>query len=192
MRSKGKLLALIAIFAAVALVTGTGAFSTVEAERTADVNIAGDSSALLGLEPAGSGHLIDNQSNEVAITLAGNTNNPGGVNRNAITTVNRTDFLKITNNGADEVELGIQASTKSNVEVYFVVGSGTTSLDEVSSISVGSVSTFDPSKKYPIQNNSVTIGSGSEIYVGIVIDVGDVSTNDEIITDDVTITAEAV
>jgi hypothetical protein len=192
MRSKGKLLALIAIFAAVALVTGTGAFSTVEAERTADVNIAGDSSALLGLEPAGSGHLIDNQSNEVAITLAGNTNNPGGVNRNAITTVNRTDFLKITNNGADEVELGIQASTKSNVEVYFVVGSGTTSLDEVSSISVGNVSTFDPSKKYPIQNNSVTIGSGSEIYVGIVIDVGDVSTNDEIITDDVTITAEAV
>jgi hypothetical protein len=147
---------------------------------------------LLGLEPAGSGHLIDNQSNEVAITLAGNTNNPGGVNRNAITTVNRTDFLKITNNGADEVELGIQASTKSNVEVYFVVGSGTTSLDEVSSISVGSVSTFDPSKKYPIQNNSVTIGSGNAIYVGIVIDVGAVSTDDEIITDDVTITAEAV
>jgi hypothetical protein len=192
MRSKGKLLALIAIFAAVALVTGTGAFSTVEAERTADVNIAGDSSALLGLEPAGSGHLIDNQSNEVAITLAGNTNNPGGVNRNAITTVNRTDFLKITNNGADEVELGIQASTKSNVEVYFVVGSGTTSLDEVSSISVGSVSTFDPSKKYPIQDNDVTVESGNAIYVGIVIDVGAVSTNDEIITDDVTITAEAV
>jgi hypothetical protein len=192
MRSKGKLLALIAIFAAVALVTGTGAFSTVEAERTADVNIAGDSSALLGLEPAGSGHLIDNQSNEVAITLAGNTNNPGGVNRNAITTVNRTDFLKITNNGADEVELGIQASTKSNVEVYFVVGSGTTSLDEVSSISVGNVSTFDPSKKYPIQDNDVTVESGNAIYVGIVIDVGAVSTNDEIITDDVTITAEAV
>lgn len=192
MRSKGKLLALIAIFAAVALVTGTGAFSTVEAERTADVNIAGDSSALLGLEPAGSGHLIDNQSNEVAITLAGNTNNPGGVNRNAITTVNRTDFLKITNNGADEVELGIQASTKSNVEVYFVVGSGTTSLDEVSSISVGSVSTFDPSKKYPIQDNDVTVESGNAIYVGIVIDVGAVSTDDEIITDDVTITAEAV
>jgi hypothetical protein len=192
MRSKGKLLALIAIFAAVALVTGTGAFSTVEAERTADVNIAGDSSALLGLEPAGSGHLIDNQSNEVAITLAGNTNNPGGVNRNAITTVNRTDFLKITNNGADEVELGIQASTKSNVEVYFVVGSGTTSLDEVSSISVGNVSTFDPSKKYPIQDNDVTVESGNAIYVGIVIDVGAVSTDDEIITDDVTITAEAV
>lgn len=190
MRSKGKLLALIAIFAAVALVTGTGAFSTVEADRTSDVNVAGDSSALLGLEPAGSGHLIDNQSNKVAITLAGNTNNPGGVNRNAITTVNRTDFLKITNNGADEVELGVQASTKSNVEVYFVVGTGTTSLSN--NISVSSVSTFDPSEKYPIQSNEVTIGSGNAIYVGIVIDVGDVSTNDEIIADDVTITAEAI
>jgi hypothetical protein len=197
MRSKGKLLALVAIFAAVALITGTGAFSTVEAERTADVNVAGDSSALLQLEPAGNGYLIDNQSDEIAITLASNTQNPSGVNQNATTTVNRSDFLKVTNNGANEVELGIQASTSSNVDVYFVVGSGSTesssnSLEDLDGgITSGSVSTFNPSEKYPIQNNTVAIGSGGTVNVGIVIDVGDVGGDTELITDDITITAEA-
>ena len=50
MRPKGKLFALVVLFAAVGLLTATGAFTTVEADRTADGNVAGDSSALLALE----------------------------------------------------------------------------------------------------------------------------------------------
>lgn len=193
MRSKGKLLALVAIFAAVALVTGTGAFSTVEAERTADVSVAGDSGALLELEPAGGGYLINNQSDEVAITLSGNAQNPNGVNKNATTAVNRTDFLKITNNGVDEVEIGIQASTSNKVDVYFVVGSGSTSdSNSLDGVNSGISDTFDPANKYPIQNNTVTIGQGETVYVGLVIDVGNVgSGSQQLITGDVTITAES-
>jgi ABC-type antimicrobial peptide transport system permease subunit len=190
MRSKGKLLALVAIFAAVALVTGTGAFSTVEAERTADVNVAGDSSALLGLEPAGNGYLIQNQNGEIAITLADNSN-ADGVNRNATTHVDQTDFLNVTNNGADDVELGIEATTPTDVEVYFVVSKGAVTGSTTDLSTNLSSKTFDETEKYPIRSNTVQISAGNTVSVGIVIDVGDVSPS-SIISGDVTITAEEV
>lgn len=50
-RARGKLLALLAVFAAIGLATATGAFSSVEADRTATVNVAGDQAALLQLNP---------------------------------------------------------------------------------------------------------------------------------------------
>ncbi|ERG92237.1 MAG: hypothetical protein J07HQW1_02272 [Haloquadratum walsbyi J07HQW1] len=44
---KGKLLALLLAFTAVGGLAATGAFTTVQADRTADVTAAGDSNALL-------------------------------------------------------------------------------------------------------------------------------------------------
>jgi len=193
MRSKGKLLALVVIFLAVGVVTGTGAFSTVEAQRTADINVAGDSGALLGLE-AGTSGLIRSTNGEIEITLDGNSN-AGGVNANAITTVDESKFLNITNNGGQNtVVIGVQYTTSTNVDVYFVVDgsavndNSTGSLDQVGNVQT---SLIDTTTKYPIQNNTVELAPGETVSVGIVIDVGDVASGTELITGDVTITAEA-
>lgn len=99
MKPKGKLFALFAIFAAIGLVTATGAFSTVTAQRTASVSTAGDSSALLGLEDTdnpGAGY-ITKPSDQIQV----NFDNVAGVNKNAVTWVNKS--IKITNNGENTV-----------------------------------------------------------------------------------------
>jgi hypothetical protein len=193
MRSRGKLVALLAVFVAVGLVTGTGAFSTVEAQRTADVNVAGDSSALLGLQ-AGNSDLIQVDNDQVAIKLS-SSSNAAGVNKNATTTVDQSQFLNVTNNGAQNtVEINLQYNTSDNVDVYFVVNGSDVDDDSSGSLdAVGNVQTslIDTTKKYPIQNNTVELTPGEKVSVGIVIDVGDVGSGTELITDDVTITAEA-
>jgi hypothetical protein len=191
MRSRGKLVALLAVFVAVGLVTGTGAFSTVEAQRTADVNVAGDSSALLGLEAGSSGLIQPSSNDEIEITLDGS--NAGGVNVDAITYVDQSRFLTITNNGnRDNVEINMSYETPSNVGVYFVVSSQNTTTSNTLDEEIPNGDTvIDTTNKYPIRNNIVTLDSGQSVTVGIVIDTRGASTNVEIITGDITITAEA-
>jgi hypothetical protein len=82
----------------------TGAFSTVEAERTASVSVAGDASALLGITPA------DNQQYLIGDGTDGTINidiTEPGVNDNAITAIDQ--LLEVTNNGANEVTVGFVA-----------------------------------------------------------------------------------
>ena len=50
--AKSKIFALVLIFAAIGVAAGTGAFTTAEADRTAEVNVAGDANALLGITEA--------------------------------------------------------------------------------------------------------------------------------------------
>ena len=96
-KPKGKLFALLAVFAAIGIVTATGAFTSVTAQRTAAISTAGDSSALLGLEEQGDTGYIDTQSSELRI----NFDNVGSVNDNATTWLNKS--IKITNNGDNDV-----------------------------------------------------------------------------------------
>lgn len=193
MGSKGKLLVLVAIFAAFVLVTATGAFSTVEAQRTADVNVAGDSGALLGLEAGDSG-LIQSPNDEVEITLDGNSN-AGGVNANAITAVDEPRFLNITNNGNQNVEINIEYTTGTDVDVYFVVSEDDVadntsgSLDDTNKLSDGDTQLIDTTAKYSLEDNTVTIGSGDKVSVGIIIDTRGANSGVEIIDGDITITA---
>lgn len=98
-RPKGKLFALLAIFVAIGLITATGAFTSVQAQRTMTVSVAGDGSALLGLADAGQGYV--NESGDTITIDFGNN----GVNINA-----DTDFgavLNVTNNGASTVNVQI-------------------------------------------------------------------------------------
>lgn len=92
-------------------VLGTGAFTTVTAERTVNVETAGDASAFLGLTPAdrdGSGgneYVADPGDGTIEITLVNNDDTPGnasGLNQNA-TTVFR-NLVTVTNNGTQDVE----------------------------------------------------------------------------------------
>lgn len=89
---------------------GTGAFDTVEAERTVTVETAGDADAFLGITPFPDSENADyvtapeDGTVEIDITDEG-TDAPGaGVNENAITAIDR--LLEVTNNGTQSVAVG--------------------------------------------------------------------------------------
>jgi hypothetical protein len=123
---KGKLLALLLAFTAVGGIAATGAFTTVEAERTADVNVDGDANALLAIEPipaTGESDFIgqpdtDNEPFQLVLDEA--------VNARASTTAE--DLFRITNQGAEPVDLWIatqggEQAGNSSVDTEFYISS---------------------------------------------------------------------
>lgn len=104
----------------------TGAFSTVEASRTASVGVSGDASALLGITPGASTGNPDDK--DYPRYLTGNGENgtigvdigkPGkpGVNDNAVTAIDQ--LLEVTNNGTEKVIVGFVAEYAADVEEDF-------------------------------------------------------------------------
>jgi hypothetical protein len=148
---------------------GTGAFTTVTAERTVNVETAGDASAFLGLEPAdrdsASGTQneyvsqsggTDDQTVEISLENPNNTSgaNASGLNENAVTVFR--NLVTVTNNGTQDV---------SSLTLEFTGGSGNLSggtVDDVFSI------TASPSSP-PVNNQSgnqsliATSGGGAGI-----------------------------
>ncbi|MFB6360163.1 MAG: hypothetical protein ABEH59_02465 [Halobacteriales archaeon] len=105
-RPKGKLFALLAIFAAIGIVTATGAFTSVQAERTMDISVVGDASANLALTDAGNGY-VDTSGNQISLSF------------NEVNIRADTDFgavLDITNNGPNQVY--VQIATKASQTSY--------------------------------------------------------------------------
>jgi hypothetical protein len=205
MRPKGKLLALLVMFAAVAGLTATGAFTTVEAERTAEINATGDASALLGLEPQGSA-ISSTSGGELLLQLNGSGNandnqDAEGVNQNATTDFGQV--LKITNNGQDTVDVKIEVSSDgvASSSALFYVDEGNLSSSPDSSTQLdstlansGSVSgIFDADKKYTITEDTsgpgtthvaVTLDAGDSVSVGLMINLKEqnIAPSDEIIS----------
>jgi hypothetical protein len=104
---------------------GTGAFSSVTADRTATVSIADDSSAFLGLTVGNSelSEYVDESGNTISIKLAGENVQGGGVNPDAITKFD--DLLQISNSGSQEVEVTISTGqedpTLSDLSSYITI-----------------------------------------------------------------------
>ena len=155
MKPKGKLFALFAIFAAIGLVTATGAFTTVQAERTMNVNVAGDANALLRLEPAdtgsyANGHYAMQNGNQLSINITANNAPTGGgegINENALTRMH--NVFVIENQGTQDV--GVYIDNPNSEVVFYNATSPTDSLE-------GST-------------NSTTLTPGDTIYVGFEIDL---------------------
>jgi hypothetical protein len=171
MRPKGKLFALFAVFAAIGLVTATGAFTTVNAERTVAVDVAGDDAALLGLAgnaSNGNGGYVTGNNSEIVINLqSANLGDASGVNQNA--TTNISYMINVTNNGNQNINFSVDSGTDGKVVFY-------TGDDPVSGTNLTA-------------SNEVTINSGQQTSIGIQIntDSGDSSFNRT-----VTFTANAV
>lgn len=179
MGRKGKLFGLLAVFAVVGLVTASGAFTTVSAERTATVNVAGDSNALLAIDPTdgpnGGGAAEKGyariQDGELEINLAGYNTSATGVNPSATTNV--ASVFRITNQGTQNVTVTISDSGNNSDAV-----------------------TFYNSTEAPtpggIESNGVVLSPGESIVVSIEVDTtpAGVSANDNLV-DEITITAEA-
>jgi len=93
---------------------GTGAFDTVEAERTVTVNTAGDAGALLALQSASDSGVVDTVDDLLEIDFGAAADDGQGVNLNAVTTVGDVDLgsdtvtapaLTIQNNGSQSVNV---------------------------------------------------------------------------------------
>lgn len=127
---------------------GTGAFSSVEADRTLNVTLADDANALLSLEPNegslpfagvsaedGPGNLneyggdateyINTAGGELEIDIA-NLTNANGVNDNAVTRFD--DLIRVQNNGTQDVGVRVDGAP-SGIDVFaWQSGGGTTSI----------------------------------------------------------------
>jgi len=173
-------------------VLGTGAFTSVQAERTVDVSTAGDADAFLGLDT------IDDSANsdEFAEINADGllTVNVDGVNLNAITHIDRV--FQVTNNGTQTVTLYIEELPGSdNPDGNSIdISTRTDQLDDVSSVGgddqptddgIAAESRVDISRPggpdeggVGYADIGVELESGDSLEVGISIDTSDENLED--------------
>jgi hypothetical protein len=146
-RPKGKLFALLAVFAAIGLVAASGAFTTVEADRTASVDVTGDNSALLKLDSTNSNIASTTSDDQLQLDFS-----EGDVNPNANTTYDTA--FKVTNNGGSEVTLTISKTGANGNEDSLV-------LINASDAQSGTINSAE---------TSITLSTGESYAFGVVID----------------------
>lgn len=132
-------------------VLGTGAFTAVEAQRTVAVETTGDADAFLGIEPL-EGPNADyvtaptDGTVEIDITDEGTDAAGAGVNKNAITSIDR--LLEVRNNGTQEVtagfdnQYGIDPPDKTQLIDNLPAGWGYSVTDDNSAVVVAWMSPF--------------------------------------------------
>lgn len=110
MQRKKFVIALVALSMATAAAVGTGAFDSVQADRTVQVSTAGDADAYLGITGDGEYVTDDSSDGQLTIDLGAPTNSNGGqgFNENAVTNV--SDVVTITNQGTENVTVSINES----------------------------------------------------------------------------------
>jgi hypothetical protein len=141
-----------------AAAVGTGAFTSVTADRTVDVEVAGDANAYLGLEPvSGSPNsaYVEVNSGEVSFDFSSsNPNTSGdlgdGFNPDAVTVVD--DLLRVTNQGTQDVNFSVDLS-----------GLNTGNADVT-------ISTDDLGGESDLVANSITMSPGEEIILDLEVD----------------------
>lgn len=190
-RPKGKLFALLAIFAAIGLVTATGAFTSVQADRTATVDVAGDSSALLGITKYSGSGSTANADEYVSTTVddtiqieVASDDGGSGVNIDAETDI--ANLLVLTNQGSQAVGVYITVTDEAS--------------DEPSSSTSGESgmvtfynTTFGATADGSIQGtaNAVKLDPGESLVVGMKLNVDSSLSADDDIIDEITIIADA-
>ena len=210
MKSKGKLTILVVLFAGVGLLMATTAFDTVEADRTAEVETAGDADALLGLE-AGETALAENTDDGLLQITLDDEVEGEGLNQDATTIVepeiNPTrkfdgdipGLFGVTNNGADEIEFGIQDfNAADGVDIEFITnedddaaafGANNADGDNDPELIDGS---YNLLKDDDGDGEPIHLDPGQTIDVGVAFDVGDLDDDGDIFADDtITLTADS-
>lgn len=215
-RPRGKLFALIAVFAALGVVTASGAFTTVSAERTASVTVAGDSSALLALQ-ADSGSPNADGTGTAAGDTDGYVTETGGqleidlenVNLDAVTTAE--GVFTVTNQGTQAVAITVTKTDDDDISgevddaaaIAFGVPVSELAAYEGSALSTGDSDLYNTDSVRIDAGRTVVLEPGESITVGLFIDTSDKDpadgldkdatgvANDDDVLDTVTIHAEA-
>ncbi len=145
MNRRNVLIGLGGVVAGGGALLGTGAFTTVEAERTVSVETAGDADAFLALTPArGDGAFVDDSGDTIEINLDGTdseNDNADGLNQNAVTRFE--NLVDVQNNGTQDVgtlELEIEVTGSNDDGAHedaFKITVGDTTLDPTNGNPVG-------------------------------------------------------
>lgn len=177
-RPTGKLLALILIVTAVVLVTATGAFSSVTATRTANVDVADDANGVLSIEANGSTSSNGNYASttgspaQLQIDLtSSNLGTASGLNPNASTHIYHV--FNVTNNDPN-----------GNDKIVYITQEGAGNVDFVYNTTDGS-----GNGNLVGSANAVTLSSGERLSVGIIVDTQTLPSS---YSEDFTIHAEEV
>lgn len=167
--TRKKLFFTLGVASGTAALVGSGAFSSVQAERSVSVEVVGDKSALLALQPTQgpSGQYASISNNgmlEVDVSEDNKNVRGEGVNLDSI--VNLGEVFKITNQGTQSVGVWIEHDSE------YV-----------------SFRTNDQ----PLDNDTrpVRIGQGESLSVRIIVNTYGYDGNDESLLDEITIHAEA-
>ncbi|WP_226480721.1 hypothetical protein [Natrinema amylolyticum] len=112
---------------------GTGAFSSVRADRTVTVNTAGDSSAYLGVSVTGN-YAVDGGSGDAVEIDLGDSSTGDGFNDDAVTDV--TGILTLSNNAADgnQITVGFDDGSGSQTATRTIVVETDSSGDVVAEV----------------------------------------------------------
>jgi hypothetical protein len=159
--------------AGAAAVTGTGAFTSVEADRAVNVAVADDANAYLGLDDIDSSpnsEYIDASGNQLVLNLDSTGSGGSGFNADAETRID--DLIRVTNQGTQTVNVWVTLSGGSTFDddtLYFYPGdSADTALNDGEGDSDG--------------NDVLKLGTGEDANIGAYVDLGDVSNTDEDVT----------
>ncbi|MCL9813555.1 hypothetical protein [Natranaeroarchaeum aerophilus] len=98
-------------------VFGTGAFSSVEANRTVEVAVADDSSALVGLQANDSDYVTEEDGLLVIDLSDQNLGDASGVNRNA--TISIDNAFTIVNNSDSDIDITFDIDDPSPINIEF-------------------------------------------------------------------------
>lgn len=128
MNRRNVVLGLSGLIAGAGALIGTGAFDTVEAERTVSVETAGDAGAFLRIGSAGqyAEQVVTDTEAVFEIDIGGATTDAGGqgVNQRARTRI--SDFVVLTNQGTQEVN-GISLTVSGDGGILDIIDDGISS-----------------------------------------------------------------
>ena len=120
-----KLLPVLAVLAAALIVVSTGAFTSITAERTAEIYVADDATALLTLAPAaGANGAYADYNDAGALYLNFEDVAAAGVNVDAWTDID--NIFTITNNGTQTVYVSLEWNGSNAGNVMFDYSTTTT------------------------------------------------------------------
>jgi len=162
-----------ALAAGGAAAIGTGAFTSVTANRDLEVDLETDANAYLGLTPGQeNGEYVQTQGGSspngvIMIEMNGQSNQPGsGINANAVSVFD--DLFRIHNQADDKKEVWITAD-------YSDLPTGMSGSD---------VSFYDSSNNSNIEgpNNAVELTVGQALHVGIAFDTTGIPSGTDVST----------
>jgi len=149
---------------------GSGAFTSVTAERDVNVNISGDSSALLGVSVVGD-EVTNSTSGENTVTISfGSTT---GFNDNAVTELG--NVLDLDNNGSSQIVASL--GTGGNAEVGDANGASNAAGSDSVCVSVEESNTEIAIVEFTLNNantdEGVTIGASNTESISATVYSGD-------------------
>jgi hypothetical protein len=154
-----------------AAAVGTGAFTSVEANRTVNVNVADDTNAYVGLratsDPNGQ-FASGSGSDEMIVDFDDSDNGGSGVNPDAETVFE--EVFQIENQGTQNVEVDLSSSGSPSITIQ---DPGDLDVDGISGDGVAAaLSTDEDSDGNTDTDGTVELGEGEKVDVDFAVDSG--------------------